>query len=283
MKVSASQIYFDHRRRRYHNYQLSIVNCQFIYVIEVISMELTHIAQRSGRLSTFLKQELGLSTGLMNKLKCILYRKPTRIRPKILGFVLFHVTSHHNTRKSLIYGHFDIRITLIIFKHRIVSGPMLFYKIAFKHKRFKLGIRNYIFKTVYSRHHLLNLRTLVTTALKILSDAVFEAYGFTYVNYLVLIIMHQINTRLRRKLFKFFFNVKQGLTSLYRIIYHYSFIIHNKKEVRKQTYMPIKIKKQKAILFRMPSAFILQIFKFFHNYISVFINWCSRFYDYVTN
>ena len=69
MKVSASQIYFDHRRRRYHNCQLSIVSCQFIYVIEVISMELTHIAQRSGRLSTFLKQELGLSTGLMNKLK----------------------------------------------------------------------------------------------------------------------------------------------------------------------------------------------------------------------
>lgn len=32
-------------------------------------MELKHIAQRSGRLSTFLKQELGLSTGLMNKLK----------------------------------------------------------------------------------------------------------------------------------------------------------------------------------------------------------------------
>ena len=32
-------------------------------------MELKHIAQRSGRLSTFLKQQLGLSTGLMNKLK----------------------------------------------------------------------------------------------------------------------------------------------------------------------------------------------------------------------
>ena len=32
-------------------------------------MELRHTAQRSGRLSTFLKQELGLSTGLMNKLK----------------------------------------------------------------------------------------------------------------------------------------------------------------------------------------------------------------------
>ena len=32
-------------------------------------MELKHIAARSGRLSTFLKQELGLSTGLMNKLK----------------------------------------------------------------------------------------------------------------------------------------------------------------------------------------------------------------------
>ena len=32
-------------------------------------MELKHIAQRSGRLSSFLKQELGLSTGLMNKLK----------------------------------------------------------------------------------------------------------------------------------------------------------------------------------------------------------------------
>lgn len=32
-------------------------------------MELRHIATRAGRLSTFLKQELGLSTGLMNKLK----------------------------------------------------------------------------------------------------------------------------------------------------------------------------------------------------------------------
>ena len=32
-------------------------------------MELKHIATRSGRLSTFLKQELGLSTGLMNRLK----------------------------------------------------------------------------------------------------------------------------------------------------------------------------------------------------------------------
>lgn len=32
-------------------------------------MELKHIAQRSGRLSSFLKEELGLSTGLMNRLK----------------------------------------------------------------------------------------------------------------------------------------------------------------------------------------------------------------------
>ena len=32
-------------------------------------MELKHIATREGRLSTFLKQELGLSTGLMNRLK----------------------------------------------------------------------------------------------------------------------------------------------------------------------------------------------------------------------
>lgn len=32
-------------------------------------MELKHIARRQGRLSTFLKQELGLSTGLMNRLK----------------------------------------------------------------------------------------------------------------------------------------------------------------------------------------------------------------------
>lgn len=32
-------------------------------------MEIKHIAQRDGRLSSFLKQELGLSTGLMNRLK----------------------------------------------------------------------------------------------------------------------------------------------------------------------------------------------------------------------
>ena len=32
-------------------------------------MEIKHIAQRNGRLSSFLRQELGLSTGLMNRLK----------------------------------------------------------------------------------------------------------------------------------------------------------------------------------------------------------------------
>ncbi len=32
-------------------------------------MEIRHIAQRDGRLSSFLKQEMGLSTGLMNRLK----------------------------------------------------------------------------------------------------------------------------------------------------------------------------------------------------------------------
>lgn len=32
-------------------------------------MEIRHIAQRNGRLSSFLKEELGLSTGLMNRLK----------------------------------------------------------------------------------------------------------------------------------------------------------------------------------------------------------------------
>ena len=32
-------------------------------------MEITHIAQRDGRLSSFLKEELRLSTALMNKLK----------------------------------------------------------------------------------------------------------------------------------------------------------------------------------------------------------------------
>ena len=39
------------------------------YYRKEAAMELKHIATRSGRLSTFLKQELGLSTGLMNKLK----------------------------------------------------------------------------------------------------------------------------------------------------------------------------------------------------------------------
>lgn len=32
-------------------------------------MELTHVAQRSGRLSSFLKEEMAMSTGLMNRLK----------------------------------------------------------------------------------------------------------------------------------------------------------------------------------------------------------------------
>ena len=58
-----------HLRSKYLYYPLSIVHCPFTTDSELIFLELTHIATRQGRLSSFLKEEMAMSTGLMNKLK----------------------------------------------------------------------------------------------------------------------------------------------------------------------------------------------------------------------
>ena len=78
---------------------------------------------------------------------------------------------------------------------------MLFYKITLQNKRLQLRVCNNIFKPGNVRYHLLNFCSFISAALKILAYSVFQAHRLANVNDVIFFIMHNIDSRLCRKLF----------------------------------------------------------------------------------
>ena len=72
----------------------------------------------------------------------------------------------------------------------------------------KTRICDNILKSGDMGNHLFNLCALISAALEILTHPVFQTDGFSNIDDLVLLPMHNINPRLTRKFFQFFFNVK---------------------------------------------------------------------------
>ena len=58
------------------------------------------------------------------------------------------------------------------------------------------------------RHHFFNLWSLVPAGLKILPHPVFQADGLSDINNCIPVVMHNINSRMVRKLLQFLPNVK---------------------------------------------------------------------------
>ena len=77
---------------------------------------------------------------------------------------------------------------------------MLLDQIALQHKRLQLRIGDDILKTADMRHHLLDLDALIPAALKILPHPVLETDRLAYINDMILLIMHDVNTGSARQL-----------------------------------------------------------------------------------
>ena len=137
---------------------------------------------------------------LSNQLYDIFDSPATGIRTKISILILLHPSGKQHSRVSLLYRHLDKRITFVILQHGIVLRTVFLDQVAFQNKCFQFGISNDVFKSGYVSNHLLNLRTFVAAALKILPHTVFQADCLAHINDLIPLIVHQINTRVRGKL-----------------------------------------------------------------------------------
>ena len=138
---------------------------------------------------------------LSDQLYRILDCRRACIRPKILGFILFHLTRKKDPGVSFPQRHFYIRISLVIFQQNIVFRAMLFDQIAFQHKCFQLGVRNNIFKTVNQRDHLVFADPFSVAGTKILTHAVFQIHCLSDINNRIVPIVHQVDSRTIREFF----------------------------------------------------------------------------------
>ncbi len=138
----------------------------------------------------------------------ILHRAGAGKWPEIPGLVFFHRAGKKHPGIFLPQRHLDKRITLIILQHRVVFWPVLLDQVALQHKRLQLRIRHDILKPPYPLYHLLDLRTFIPAALKILPHPVLQADSFPYINNIIPLIMHDIDAWPPGQLFQFFFYIK---------------------------------------------------------------------------
>ena len=129
------------------------------------------------------------------------HRRGTRIRTKVTGFVLFHLTRKQHPRIVLSQCHLDVRICLVITKHSIVLWCMLLYQIALQNKGLKFRVGNYILKMIYMLYHLFFLDALIVARLKVLMYSLRQAFGFADIYDYIIPVMHNINSRGIREFF----------------------------------------------------------------------------------
>ena len=103
----------------------------------------------------------------------------------------------------------DIRIGFVIPQQGVVLRPVLLDQIAFQNQCFQFRVRHDVLKPRDMRHHLLLFETLVMRSLKILMDTLGQTQSLSHIDDLVPVIVHNINSRLIREFFEFFFNLKK--------------------------------------------------------------------------
>ena len=131
-----------------------------------------------------------------------------RIRSEISRGILFHASGDHYAGKVLACRHLDIRITLVIFQHRVIFRPVFLDKIGFEDQGLKFTRCDYILKALNILHHAHDLRALLIACLKILAHAVLKAHGLSDIDYVVVRVMHDIDPGAPGQLFQFFLYIK---------------------------------------------------------------------------
>ena len=138
---------------------------------------------------------------LIDQLNRVFDSTCTRVWSKISGLVFFELARKQYTWKIFSHRHPNIRIRLIITKHRIILWCMLFDQITFEHERLQLRISNDILKAGNVLYHLFFLDSLIMTRLKILPYTFSQADCFSDINNCIRTVVHNIDPRLIREFF----------------------------------------------------------------------------------
>ena len=135
---------------------------------------------------------------------------------EIFGMIPLHRMAVQKPWESFLHRHADIRITFVIRHHRVILRAVLFDQIAFQHKCFHLRACHNIFKIRDLRHHFGNLcRSSVSmSGLKILPHPAVQTHCLSHIEDIIILAVHDIDTRTFRKLFQFLLHVEYILTFL---------------------------------------------------------------------
>src|SRR5699024_2087598 len=103
----------------------------------------------------------------------IFYSSSAGKRAKISGFILLHLSGHHDPWKFFSHCHFYERIVFVILQHSIIFRSVLFDQIGFQNQSFKLRICDNILKSGNLLYHLLFLDPQISAFLEVLTYPVF--------------------------------------------------------------------------------------------------------------
>ena len=123
----------------------------------------------------------------------------TCIRSEISGLIFFHSSGKKYSWIWFVDSHLDKRITFVILEHGVIFRTVFLDQIALQNKCLQFRVRNNVLKSGNVCNHPLNFGSFITAALKILAHTVLQADGFSYIDDLIFLAMHDINSRFCRK------------------------------------------------------------------------------------
>ena len=123
---------------------------------------------------------------------------------EIAGLVFFHLAGEQDAGIGLANRDLDVRIGLIILEQSVVLGTMLLDQVVLQDQRFEFGIRHDILKIADLFDHAVDLGTAAHDFAKIRADAIVEVHRLANINNRILLIVHDINTGLRRQFLQIF-------------------------------------------------------------------------------
>ncbi len=140
------------------------------------------------------------------ELQAVPQRRHIRIGAEVARAVTQHTPRDKDARKSLLHRHLDIGVTLIVLQPYIITRPMFLDQVRLKDQRLHLVRRHDRLKVSDMRDHCAHLWRVVSAALKILPNTVFEDNCLAHIDDFSVIVLHNVDSRTVRQQLQFLCN-----------------------------------------------------------------------------
>lgn len=154
--------------------------------------------------------QVGSWNHLVHLIHRLVHHKTGHIRADVLASIVQVIFIRYDARKGLV-GDFNVAVSLVVLEQDIVLGIVQLDQAALQHQCFKLTVGDDVVKIHHILHHFVHLGKMVIDGPKVAGYPVLEFFCFSHIDDRIVLILHDIDTRLHGEFIDFFLERFQNL------------------------------------------------------------------------